>query len=642
MALIDKKLTELTEILSVPDNAFIHVVDPNDVSQSPQGSSYKAKKSTIGGAVKAQVTVSGTVKVDSNNADPIVYLKSKVDALLAEKQDTLVNTVNIASINGQNLLNGGNIETANTIPTLQNVLDNNNDLIGGKNFQGTDAGNGNTGFDVNALGGKSAFLNTGNNVNALGYFAGFSNTGTDINAFGSSAAESNSGTSVNALGGSSAFNNSGSYVNALGQSAGVANAFNNINLFGRNTQADENGQTVFGKTSTIFARLSTLLLTATRKYILPNQSGTIALESYVDAQITSNTGLNVINEPNANRTAVLSDANSFIAFTLENTAKTYTIPLNSSVPFSIGTRINLRSSIAGNLNVSGSVGVNFFAFDGFSTINGGIISIIKTAVNTWNVNILPSFGLVQPSNLNISLGFVTTTFLNAGRVLTTKIGVSGYPDNFEINAVDDGVRRWVSKNILRYETNLPILNSLDLTPKSYVDAKLNPTLNVLPKKGASGFVDSQIFDTGAVVSIGNPPTNFLAKFQVDLNRAGASYTAPDANAIMKFFNGVSTGVGIEMGVRLGAQTIAIIQGTNSSSTFDLAINAYGGNLGINQLAPTEKLDVIGNIKLSNLLKLGQFTTATEPAYVKGAQFFNTTLNKMRIGGATAYETVTSS
>jgi hypothetical protein len=132
MALIDKKLTELTEILSVPDNAFIHVVDPNDVSQSPQGSSYKAKKSTIGGAVKAQVTVSGTVKTNENNSDPIVYLKSKVDALLSEKQDTLVNGINIASINSQNLLNGGNIEISSSGGVIDStVIENSTNAVSG-------------------------------------------------------------------------------------------------------------------------------------------------------------------------------------------------------------------------------------------------------------------------------------------------------------------------------------------------------------------------------------------------------------------------------------------------------------------------------------------------------------------------------
>lgn len=37
----------------------------------------------------------------------------------------------------------------------------------------------------------------------------------------------------------------------------------------------------------------------------------------------------------------------------------------------------------------------------------------------------------------------------------------------------------------------------------------------------------------------------------------------------------------------------------------------------------------------------QTTTAAAPAYVKGGMYFDTTLNKLRIGGATAWETVTS-
>lgn len=44
---IDKKLTDLTEITEVPNDAWIHVVDPSDISQSPEGSSYKAKKESF-------------------------------------------------------------------------------------------------------------------------------------------------------------------------------------------------------------------------------------------------------------------------------------------------------------------------------------------------------------------------------------------------------------------------------------------------------------------------------------------------------------------------------------------------------------------------------------------------------------------
>lgn len=49
----------------------------------------------------------------------------------------------------------------------------------------------------------------------------------------------------------------------------------------------------------------------------------------------------------------------------------------------------------------------------------------------------------------------------------------------------------------------------------------------------------------------------------------------------------------------------------------------------------------GQIKITGLLMPVQATTAGAPAYVKGAMYFDTTLNKLRIGGATAWETVTS-
>jgi hypothetical protein len=42
-----------------------------------------------------------------------------------------------------------------------------------------------------------------------------------------------------------------------------------------------------------------------------------------------------------------------------------------------------------------------------------------------------------------------------------------------------------------------------------------------------------------------------------------------------------------------------------------------------------------------VLYLVQAPTASAPAYVKGGSYFDTTLNKLRIGGATAWETVTS-
>jgi hypothetical protein len=49
----------------------------------------------------------------------------------------------------------------------------------------------------------------------------------------------------------------------------------------------------------------------------------------------------------------------------------------------------------------------------------------------------------------------------------------------------------------------------------------------------------------------------------------------------------------------------------------------------------------GGLRVSGLIFPQQATTASAPAYVKGAIYFDTTLNKLRVGGATAWETITS-
>jgi len=166
-----------------------------------------------------------------------------------------------------------------TTPTLQEVLDNNHDLVDGNNFQGTAAGVDNTGISINAFGDVAAANNTGDNVNALGLGVAFANLGNDVNALGFYAGYLNEGSAVNSIGNNTCASNTGDNVNALGTNAGVDNTFNNVNLFGENATADEAGQTVLSKDGTIMARISTADLTDTRKYNLPDASGTLALTS---------------------------------------------------------------------------------------------------------------------------------------------------------------------------------------------------------------------------------------------------------------------------------------------------------------------------------------------------------------------------
>lgn len=50
----------------------------------------------------------------------------------------------------------------------------------------------------------------------------------------------------------------------------------------------------------------------------------------------------------------------------------------------------------------------------------------------------------------------------------------------------------------------------------------------------------------------------------------------------------------------------------------------------------------GNVEITGLTKLGQYTTATRPTWEIGFEFFDTTINKKVIGGASGWEVVSSS
>jgi len=138
---------------------------------------------------------------------------------------------------------------------------------------------------------------------------------------------------------------------------------------------------------------------------------------------------------------------------------------------------------------------------------------------------------------------------------------------------------------------------------------------------------------------------------------GTTFLAPSAiDAVVS--GAVSTGV---VPVDLKFST-----GTNSSPTERLRIDS-GGTVTLGGLSTLPALKVTpvasqarwvevtgatsstnptigvsgGNLATSAVFMPVQATTAGAPAYVLGGMYYDTTLNKLRIGGATAWETVTS-
>jgi hypothetical protein len=77
------------------------------------------------------------------------------------------------------------------------------------------------------------------------------------------------------------------------------------------------------------------------------------------------------------------------------------------------------------------------------------------------------------------------------------------------------------------------------------------------------------------------------------------------------------------------------------------LSAAAGTVGIKANGTTSGtfsstgLAVTGVLTGTGTISPQQATTAGAPAYVKGAIYFDTTLNKLRVGGATAWETITS-
>lgn len=110
------------------------------------------------------------------------------------------------------------------IPTLQQVLDYNHDLVDGFVFMGTGAGNANTGAtEVIAIGSNAADTNSGDQVVAIGDGAGANNSGSIVVAIGLDAADNNTNDDVIAIGSSAATQNTGDYVTAIGSYAGDSN-----------------------------------------------------------------------------------------------------------------------------------------------------------------------------------------------------------------------------------------------------------------------------------------------------------------------------------------------------------------------------------------------------------------------------------
>ena len=119
------------------------------------------------------------------------------------------------------------------------------------------------------------------------------------------------------------------------------------------------------------------------------------------------------------------------------------------------------------------------------------------------------------------------------------------------------------------------------------------------------------------------------------NGAGATTNVPinigDAASLQVFRTSASAAAGSRRLVLGPAGTFGIGGTiTNTATMLGAAISYDNTTVAVNTAAT-----------FAGTVSPQQATTAAAPAYVKGAIYFDTTLNKLRVGGATAWETITS-
>jgi hypothetical protein len=85
----NKKLSELAEKVNLPNNALIHILDPNDLSQSPQGSDFKFDSTKLlskSAIVDDLLSTSTTSVLSSNQGRELNVIKENI----SNKKNTLI------------------------------------------------------------------------------------------------------------------------------------------------------------------------------------------------------------------------------------------------------------------------------------------------------------------------------------------------------------------------------------------------------------------------------------------------------------------------------------------------------------------------------------------------------------------------
>lgn len=230
-------------------------------------------------------------------------------------------------------------------------------------------------------------------------------------------------------------------------------------------------------------------------------------------------------------------------------------------------------------------------------------------------------GLAEASDVTAHTGNTS----NPHGVTKAQVGLGNVDNTSDVNKPISTATQTALDGKFTQRTIIGTTNQVTVTNGDGVSG--NPTLS-LP----------QNIHTGASPTFNTVTANLTGAASLNVLKTGDTMTGSLTATTLTA--GTATDV---LGTALSVIRNNVAVGRIDNNASGLRVQAQNGSLQLRGTGNTGiAIDASGNAVVAGTITPVQATTAGAPAYVKGAIYFDTTLNKLRVGGASGWETVTSS